>query len=123
MMFALIIVGVCIILAATGQIFMKKGVTQLGDDGISSNLNFPGIFRIFLQKNIFVGLSIYMGGMILWLYALSKLDVSLAYPLVSLGYIITAILALVFLKENISTMRWAGIALIVIGSFLITRTV
>ncbi|MEA1907777.1 MAG: EamA family transporter, partial [Euryarchaeota archaeon] len=56
-------------------------------------------------------------------FALSTPDVSFVYPLLSLGYVITAILAFVFLKETITMERWCGIFLVVVGCCLIIRTV
>ncbi len=57
-----------------------------------------------------------------WLVVLSKLEVSVAYPLLSIGYVITAIVGFFFLGENVTFLRMIGIALICGGLFFITRT-
>jgi multidrug transporter EmrE-like cation transporter len=57
-----------------------------------------------------------------WLIVLSKLEVSVAYPLLSIGYVITAVVGLFFLGENVTLLRVFGIALICGGLFFITRT-
>jgi drug/metabolite transporter (DMT)-like permease len=120
-MFALAIVGVCIILAATGQLYLKKGMNDVS----SNNENLfsqQGLLNTLFNKYVFLGLAIYILGTILWLFALAQLDLSLAYPLISIGYIITAVFAFVFLKENITLLRWGGIALVVLGSLLIIKS-
>ena len=121
-MFALSLVMVCVILAAFGQIAMKHGMNDVGKEGMSKLTSIKGLFNIFTNKYVFVGCLLYAFGLVLWLFALSMLDVSLMYPLISIGYVLTAVLAFVFLKENITTLRWAGIALVVIGSIMIIRT-
>lgn len=122
-MFALTLVMVCIVFGATAQIMMKRGMTQIGEiKGIDEFNNPNTILQIFTNPYVLLGLFLYAVSAFLWLGALSTLDVSFMYPLLSFGYVLTAIFALVFLKEYISVIRWAGILLVVIGCFLITRS-
>jgi len=121
-MFALSLVMVCVILGAFGQIAMKHGMNDVGKEGISKLTSIKGLFNIFTNKFVFTGCLFYVFGLILWLFALSMLEVSFIYPLISIGYVLTAVLAFVFLKEQVTTLRWAGIALIVIGSIMVIRT-
>jgi drug/metabolite transporter (DMT)-like permease len=58
----------------------------------------------------------------LWLGALSTLDVSFMYPLLSLAYVVTAVFAIIYLGEIVTLSRWAGISLVVIGCVLIARS-
>jgi uncharacterized membrane protein len=120
-MFALAIVGVCIILAATGQLYMKKGMNVVNSDS-KDLISSQGLIKIIFNKYVFTGLALYGIGTILWLFALAQLDLSLAYPLISIGYILTAVLAFVFLNEKITLLRWGGIALVVLGSLLIIKS-
>jgi drug/metabolite transporter (DMT)-like permease len=122
-MFALTLVMVCIVFGATAQIMMKRGMTQIGEIKSIDEFNNPNtILQIFTNPYVLLGLFLYAVSAFLWLGALSTLDVSFMYPLLSFGYVLTAIFALVFLKEYISVIRWAGILLVVIGCFLITRS-
>jgi multidrug transporter EmrE-like cation transporter len=121
-MFMLLIVGVCIILGSFGQIYMKQGMQELSQEGISNLLSPKGMLNIISHKQVFIGISLYVLATAFWLFALTTLDVSYAYPLLSIGYVLTAALAFVILNENISIMRWSGIALILLGSLLIIRT-
>jgi len=67
-------------------------------------------------------MSLYAASIVIWLYVLSKIEVSIAYPFQSIGYIIAAVIALLFLGENITPARATGIALICGGLFFIARS-
>ena len=122
-MFALILVFVCVLGAAMGQIAMKSGMSQIGEIGSLGQLfHFGTLFHIFTNPRVLTGICLYAISGILWLGALSTLNVSFMYPLMSLAYVLTAIFAFVFLKESVTLLHWVGILLVVGGCFLITRT-
>lgn len=105
--------------AAISQILMKHGMNKIGK--ISLKFFLKKFFKIVFNPFVFSGLAISLVGTFFWLIALSKLDVSGIYPLISLSYVLTAFLAFVVLKENINKFRWIGIALIVIGCLLLLK--
>ena len=122
-MFALTLVLICVFAGAMGQICWKHGMTSMDKiNEIDDLLQLETIFNIFTNKYIILGLVLYGSAFILWLGAMSTLDISFMYPMLSLAYVITAILAFVFIGENITMVRWAGIALVVAGCFLIARS-
>jgi len=122
-MFALSLVAVCIVFGAVGQILMKTGVSQIGQIGNLGKLINPStVFSIFTNVYVIGGLLLYAMAFFLWLGALSTLDVSLMYPLLSLSYVVTAILGLIFLKEDITLLRWVGVMVVVAGCFMILRS-
>lgn len=122
-MFALSLVAICIIFGAIGQILMKNGMTQVGSiSGLNKLISFSTVFRIFTNIYVISGLVLYAIAAFLWLGALSSLNVSFMYPLLALGYVLTAILGSLFLKEDIALLRWLGIVFVVAGSFMILRT-
>ena len=122
-MFALILVMICILGATAGQILLKIGMGQV--DSIS---NFKSLFsivtltKIFTNPYIILGLLSYGVSAILWLGAMSSLNVSFMYPLLGLAYVLTAMAAWLFLKESVSLLHWIGIILIVSGCAFITST-
>ena len=121
-MFAAILLIICIFFGALGQIFMKNGMSHIGEiNNIADLFNFSFILDMLQSWQVIIGLLLYAIAAFLWLGALSTLNVSFMYPLLSLGYIITAILAFAFLKEDITLLRWVGIIVIVIGCFLTVR--
>lgn len=122
-MFALGIVLICVIFGAFGQISMKKGMNQLERiESIEKLLNPGTLIKILENPYVLCGLLLYTIAALLWLGALSTLDVSYMYPLLSLAYVITAVFALFYLEETLPIGRWIGIALVIIGCILITKT-
>ena len=122
-MYAQFLVVICIVFGAFGQILMKTGMSTIGDVGSIRNLfEVSTILRIFTNFHVIGGLFLYFISAFLWLGALSALDVSYIYPLLSLGYVLTSILSLFVLNENIPLIRWVGIFLVVSGCILILKT-
>ena len=119
----LVLVAVSIVGAALGQIVLKKGVDSLEGYSVVDLLKPWNLPKIFVQSPlIFVGLVIYAIGFIIWIAALSKLDVSFMYPMLSLAYVLVAVLSFIFLKETISVYRWIGIALVTVGTFFLLKS-
>jgi drug/metabolite transporter (DMT)-like permease len=78
--------------------------------------------QLFSNPFLWAGLCCYALSIGLWLAVLSKVQVSLAYPMLSIGYIIAAVLGSVFLHESLSSYRILGIGVICLGVILISRT-
>ena len=122
-MFALTLVLICIFAGAAGQICFKCGMSNIGKiNNFDSLLNSKTIISIATNSYIILGTLLYGTAFILWLGALSTLDISYMYPLLSLGYVITVVFAFVFIRENISLLRWVGVLLIFAGSVIITKS-
>ena len=124
MALAFVLLAIAVLGAAFGQLALKKGIDGLqGKYSVTDILKPWNLPKIFVQSPlVFAGLLIYVVGFLVWIAALSALDVSFMYPLLSLSYVLLAILAAVFLKETITVWRWAGIVLVTIGSFLLLRS-
>jgi multidrug transporter EmrE-like cation transporter len=122
-MFAIILVMICVLAGAAGQICWKQGMSRIEKiNGMDDLLQLKTVWEIFTNSYIIIGIILYATSVFLWLGAMSTLDVSFMYPLLSLGYVVTAILASVFINENITLLRWVGITLIVGGCILISRS-
>ena len=117
----LALILICVTLGGFGQIYIKKGLNEIG--GIKFNeIISMHFFSTFLNPNIFLGLTFYVIATVLWLVALSMVEVSFAYPFVSLAYVVTAILAKFYFNESVSTTRWLAILIIVGGVFLLMKS-
>lgn len=115
-----IILGISILLAVTGQLFMKKGMMIFGTFPASQLLY--KIIPMFLNPYVFFGFACFGASAVFWLVVLSRLELSLVYPMVSVAYILVAIFSWLLFKENVTLMRWLGILVIVFGVFLISRS-
>ena len=114
-----ILISVCAIVA--GQLCMKKALNDLGDIDFASSLIFTYL-KIFMSPFVIVGLSFYIIGVFSWLYVLSKVDLSYAYPFLALTFVLVAISSSIFLGEYISPRRWIGIIVICLGILLILES-
>lgn len=110
-----ILLFINIILLVTGQTLWKIGLTA-----IDIKFTVEGIIRIFFNPFIFGGLAIYGAATAIWMYILSKAELSLVYPLQSLCYVGAAIVAVLIFKESIPPSRWVGIGLIIIGAYFVS---
>lgn len=118
--FLVLLTGV--LLNAVAQLLLKAGVTPIG--AISLNTaNLPATLgRVLSQGPILGGLACYVLSVAVWLVALSRVDVSLAYPMLSLGYVVNAVAAWWLFGEALGPHRVAGIGIILLGVLVISRS-
>jgi multidrug transporter EmrE-like cation transporter len=109
-------------LNVTGQLSLKYGMSSLGNFSLSVNNLPPIFFRAAFNPYVMLGLLCYGLGFLVWLLVLAKAEVSWAYPLISLGYVFTALLARPLIGEAVSLTRLAGIVIICLGVFLVARS-
>jgi len=114
----LFLVLICVGMGVIGQLSMKKGMNTIGNIAVKDILS-TKIFEILLQKYVFIGMVFYVLASLLWLVILSQEELSFVYPLISIGYIITAILSKFLFNESLSLFRFLGILLIFGGVYLI----
>jgi drug/metabolite transporter (DMT)-like permease len=117
----ILILLIALVFEAIGVVFLSGGLKQIGEPKTINAAEIAWlIIRGATNKNILIGVffeAIFFGFL---LYLLSQKDVSIVWPLTALGFVITSLAAKIFLKEEISSVRWAGICLIVLGAGLVT---
>lgn len=119
--FAFIITGV--LLNAAAQLLLKAGTNALGGaiHLTASNWFATGI-KVITQLPILAGLACYALSLVVWIMGLSRTDVTIAYPMLSLGYVVAALGAWMFLGETVSPQRMMAIAVIMVGVVLLARS-
>jgi len=117
-MSVLILVSLCVIMGVIAQLAMKKGMNMVGVVGLKDIFS-EKVFSIVFQRYVLVGIVLYFLAAMIWLVILSQAELSFVYPLISIGYIITAILSWFLFKENLTLFRVVGILLICSGVYLI----
>ena len=118
--FGLICTGV--LLNAVAQLLLKAGVNAVGAfDFTSANLLPVGI-KLATQWPILGGLACYVVSVVVWILGLSRVDVSVAYPMLSLGYVLNAAAAWWLFGEAVTLQRMLGIGVILIGVWLVARS-
>jgi drug/metabolite transporter (DMT)-like permease len=118
----LALVSINIVFNVIGQLLLKYGMNKLGDFQISFNALIPVFIKAFLSPFILLGLGCYVTGFLIWLIVLAKAEVSYAYPLISLGYVLTAIMGWWLLGENVTWIRLSGIIVTCLGVFIISQS-
>ncbi|HZE91562.1 MAG TPA: EamA family transporter [Rhizobacter sp.] len=118
--FLFIVTGV--ILNAGAQLLLKAGVNPLGPITISAATLLPTAMKVLSQWPIIAGLSCYVLSVGVWIVGLSRADVSLAYPMLSLGYVVNAAAAWWLFGEALGPLRLFGLLLILAGVFVMSRT-
>ena len=109
------------VFTVAGQLFFRKGMLDIGE--ISFSLQSLGKTLGETASNGYVisGFILFALGAIFWLVILSKVEVSYAYPIGSLGYILLLFASWLFLGETVPLSGWMGVLLICLGIFFITR--
>jgi multidrug transporter EmrE-like cation transporter len=118
--FAFILTGIC--LNAVAQLLLKAGTNAVGAIHLTAENWFGTGIKLATQLPILGGLTCYVVSVLVWIVGLSRVDVTIAYPMLSIGYIINAIGAWYFLGEIISTQRILGIGIIIVGVILLARS-
>jgi multidrug transporter EmrE-like cation transporter len=118
--FALILFGV--LLNAAAQLCLKAGVRQIGHFDFAPANILPIGWKLATNLPIFGGLSCYVVSVVVWILALSRVEVSIAYPMLSIGYVVNALLAWWLFGEMLSAQRLIGIAVIIVGVVLVARS-
>lgn len=110
-----------VVLSAMGQILVKIGARNLELDFSMSHL-LPSLLQIIKNIPVMSGMFIYGLSFILWVKVLSKLELSYAYPFVSLGYVLIMFFSFFVFKESLSAYRILGTFLIIAGVLFIARS-
>jgi drug/metabolite transporter (DMT)-like permease len=118
--FSFIFSGIC--LNAAAQLFLKAGTNAVGAIHLSAENWITTGIKLTTQLPILAGLTCYVVSVIVWIIGLSRVDVTIAYPLLSLGYILNALGAWYFLGEVMSFQRILAISIIIIGVALLIRS-
>ena len=118
--FMLIIFGT--LLNASAQLFLKAGARSIGVFAFSLDNFFPIGWRLVTNPFIVSGLFCYVVSIVVWIMALSRVEVSIAYPMLSIGYIINMLLAWWLFGEPLTAMRIAGIFVIIVGVMMVARS-
>lgn len=119
MIFALLLCGV--LLNAGAQLLLKAGMSQIGHFEFTLANVLPIGLKVMVNPPIMTGLCMYVLSVGIWLLVLSRVSVSFAYPMLSIGYIVNAIAAYYFFGEPLTSLRMLGIFIIIAGVYLVAQ--
>lgn len=113
-----ILFAIGILIGSIGAIFLKIGSGNI----MPFTFSLKWITGIVANLYLMAGFLLYFLAAGVWIYLMTKLPVSFVQPILALTYAVTPILAMIFLKEYVSAIRWLGISVIIIGVFIISRS-
>jgi multidrug transporter EmrE-like cation transporter len=114
---------ISVALSALAQITLKYGMSSTAVKAVLADGSFlQAAATIISNPSVIGGLGLYMLGAALWLGVLARVDVSLAYPFVALGFILTMVLSALLLAETLTPSRIVGTLIIVLGVVILTRS-
>jgi len=118
----LILVLVGVLLNAFAQFCLKAATQLTGPIALNSGGITAGLGRIATIPWFWAGGACYALSIVVWVLALSRVPVTIAYPMLSIGYIVNAVAARLWLGESLSATKLVGIGVIIIGVFLLAQS-
>jgi multidrug transporter EmrE-like cation transporter len=118
--YGLIFCGV--LLNAAAQLLLKAGTNAVGRFAYNPESLVPVAMRLAFEPHIVAGCACYAVSLVVWVMGLSRVEVSVAYPLLSLGYVLNALAAWYLFGEAVTPMRLMGVAVIVLGVAMVARS-
>lgn len=109
-------------LSVTGEFLLKAGMNQVGVLSLTPKAFASGLLKAFSNPRILAGFALIFCGSLIWLAVLSRVELSWAYPLLSLGYLFVVLTSWFFLGEAFSLLRVMGTLFICLGVYLIFRS-
>lgn len=118
--FTLVMCGV--LLNAVAQLLLKAGTNAVGAFEFTAANVLPIGWKLATQPFIAGGLGCYVISVGVWIMALSRVEVSIAYPMLSVGYVLNAAAAWYLFGEAVTPARMVGIGVIILGVFIVARS-
>ena len=118
--YGFILLGV--LLNAAAQLLLKAGTNVVGRFDFAPENIVPVGMKLALEPHIVGGVACYVVSLVVWLLGLSRIPVSVAYPMLSIGYVINALAAWYLFGESLGAQKLVGIAFIIGGVFLVARS-
>jgi drug/metabolite transporter (DMT)-like permease len=107
---------------AAAQLLLKRGMNSIGDLGASGSNLVATLFSVVFNPFVFAGLCTFVISMASHLFVLSRVQLSYAYPFLSLAYVIVAVASWYWFSEDLGWQRIAGIGCIMAGTILIAQS-
>ena len=118
--FSMLLTGV--LLNAGAQLLLKAGTNAVGRFEFNAASIVPIGWRLATEPHIMGGMVCYVLSLGVWIVGLSRVPVSVAYPMLSIGYVVNVLAAWWLFGESITPMKVAGVGFIIVGVWLVARS-
>lgn len=109
-----IMLGIC------GQLLFKRGALHLGQIELHTRQSLSVVIQMLTSPSLLLGVVFYAGSTFFWIIALSKVDLSYAYPMLSIGYVLVFFLSWWLFGEAITPIRLLGVVFVCMGVYFIS---
>ncbi|HKS31878.1 MAG TPA: EamA family transporter [Chthoniobacterales bacterium] len=109
-----------VLLVTTSELFLKRGAVEA--PRLPAEVNWTGVSGL-ASANVWYGILFVIASFISWLYVLRFIPLTIAYPLSNFVHVLIPLSSWFFLDEIISTQRWCGIALVLVGVLIVAKPV
>ena len=117
----ILIILLSILMSSTAHLFLKKGMMTYALDSAKVDGVIGIVWTIGTNYWVILGMTLHVGALVVWLWALSKVDISFAYPFLALGYVLVSLIAWLWLGEELDYTRLQGMAIIVLGILVLAK--
>lgn len=117
----ILIILLSILMSSTAHIFLKKGMMTHALSTAKSDGIIGLVWTVGTNPWVMGGMFLHVSALVVWLWALSKVDISFAYPFLALGYVLVSAIAWFWLGEELSVMKVLGMGIIIIGILVLAR--
>jgi len=115
------IIILSILMSSTAHVLLKKGMMTHALGTVSSDGIFGLVWAVGTNLWVMGGMLLHVSALVVWLWALSKVDISFAYPFLALGYVLVSAMAWFWLGEELSPMKILGMGIIVVGILVLAK--
>ncbi len=115
------IILLSILMSSTAHIFLKKGMITHALNTAKSDGIIGLMWTVGTNPWVMGGMLLHVGALVVWLWALSKVDISFAYPFLALGYVLVSIMAWFWLGEELGSMKLLGMGIIIVGILVLAK--
>lgn len=116
---SLLLLVPAILCSTTGQLFLKMGMSQVGNFEFTPDAVLAVLPRVILSPSIWLGFGGFIGGTVFWLGVISRAPLSLAYPILAMSYFVVVIEAWLILGEPLTWQLLLGVAIIFVGVVIV----
>lgn len=117
----IVIILTSILMSSTAHIFLKKGMMTHALNDIKSDGVIGLVWAVGTNPWVLGGMFLHVSALVVWLWALSKVDISFAYPFLALGYVLVSAMAWLWLGEELNHMRVIGMVIIIFGILVLAK--
>jgi len=108
-------------MSSTAHVFLKKGMMTHAVSAVKSDGVIGLTWTVGTNPWVIGGMLLHVSALVVWLWALSKVDISFAYPFLALGYVLVSAMAWLWLGEELNSMKMLGMGIIVVGILVLAK--